>query len=218
MGLSDDACPDAVRTLRVLVVDERSLVRVGLCCLLGKAKRNLAVEQAASPSELAVALGERRPDVVLLDAELGGRPLAEAVRVVREEAPGTRVIVLGLEPSLHEVRQAFAGGADGYVTKEGAVDELVTAIDEVAAGRRYLDPRLGAELVVSKTAEEPGTRLTSEERRVLRFVARGLTNREIAERLGRPLRTVEGIRARGQRKLGTSGRAELVELAERNRI
>ncbi|HXV33670.1 MAG TPA: response regulator transcription factor [Gaiellaceae bacterium] len=195
------------------MVDDRSLVRLGLRCLLRSADTRLVVDEAASPGELAAVLRDHSPDVVLLDAELDGRPLEEGVRIIRSEAPGARAIVLGLEPSLDEVKQAFAAGADGYVAKEGALDELVSAIDEVVAGGRYLDPRLGAEFLANEITRTPGHRLSTDEREVLELVVGGLTNRQIAGRLRRPLRTVEGIRARGQRKLGTNCRAELVERA-----
>lgn len=219
VALRPATSPSDDRDMRVLVVDDRALVRIGIRCLLARARAKVIVEEAASPTEFAAALRVGPPDVVLLDADLDGWLPTETIRLVREEAPATRVIVLGLEPNVDEVRQAFAAGADGYVAKEGAAGELVSAIDEVASGRHYLDPRLGAELVLS-WMEDPAeagrtTGLTSDERQVLELVVSGLTSRQVAARLNRPLRTVEGVRARGQRKLGTRGRAELVERARR---
>lgn len=195
--------------LRVLVADEDALVRKGVRCMLGHVRKDAVVHEAGSARELAGRLEREQPDIVVLDAELGASP-TETVGLVRRRSPHAHAIVVGPVGDLAPVRQAFAAGAHGYVAKDQAVEELPVAIDQVARGGRYLDPRLGAGLALAEVDRHSNGPLTADEQRVLALVADGLTNREIAVRLGRPARTVEGIRLRGQRKLGVSSRAQLV--------
>lgn len=199
--------------LRVLVADDEALVRLGIRCAVKTARPDLVVDEVAHPSELAAAVAAAEPDIVLLDEEFGDRSPAEILPAVREQSPKARVIVLGRNDDLSGVRRAFAAGAAGYVPKEEVRVGLLPALETVASGGLYLEPHLGAALASAEVAGEPRTRLTDQERQVLELVAGGLTSREVAARLDRSVRTVEGIRTRAQHKLELADRAALIERA-----
>jgi two-component system response regulator NreC len=139
-----------------------------------------------------------------------------AVPQVLQERPEAKVLVLSMQDDPQDVREAFEAGALGYVLKEGAEGELVAAIREVAGGGRYVHPELGARLVAAETAERRRTEedpLSDREREVLRLLALGHTNQEIARELHISVRTAETHRAHIMQKLRLSSRAELVRYA-----
>src|SRR5262249_23325400 len=153
------------------------------------------------------------PDLIVLDVMLPDGDGVESIGKLQAEAPLAKVLILSMEDSPHHVRRAFANGADGYVLKDAAEDELVTAIREVAAGRGYLHPALGAGRVEADRRERASAAadpLSEREREVLRLLAEGHTNQEIAARLYISVRTAETHRAHIMQKLGFSTRAELV--------
>ena len=157
-------------------------------------------------------------DVVLLDVVMPGRSGLDAVAEIKEAAPKAEVLVLSMQDDPSYVREAFAAGSSGYVLKDAADTELVTAVREVAAGRRYVHPTLGARLAaaeadaVSRAAADP---LSEREREVLRLLALGHTNQEIAKMLYISVRTAETHRAHIMQKLRLTTRAELVRHALR---
>jgi two-component system response regulator NreC len=145
-----------------------------------------------------------------------GQSGLEAIPTLLDEHPETKVLVLSMQDDPHYVREAFAAGASGYVLKEAADNEVVQAVREVAAGGRYVHPELGARLVAAETeqlrrAEEDP--LSEREGEVLRLLALGHTNQEIAKQLYISVRTAETHRAHIMQKLRLSTRAELVRYA-----
>ena len=157
------------------------------------------------------------PDVVLMDVTLGaGKSGIDATPGLLHEHPDLKILVLSMQDDPRYVREAFAAGACGYVLKEAADTELVAAVREVAGGGRYVDPTLGARIAAADAesaraaAEDP---LSDRERGVLRLLALGHTNQEIAEALFISVRTAETHRAHIMRKLGVGTRAELVRYA-----
>lgn len=204
--------------LRVLVADDDALTRTGVRCVVKTAQPDAIVDEVASLPQVAAVLASDEIDVVLLGSVLGGRGPADTLPLVLERAGDARVIVLGDGSDLDEVRQAFAAGADGYVPKQEALHHLVPALSDVVGGSAYLDPHVGAELAAVDAAGQDRHGLTATERHVLEFVADGLTSREISDRLQRPPRTIEGVRARAQRKLGVTSLAELIQLARRGEL
>jgi two-component system response regulator NreC len=161
-----------------------------------------------------------KPDVVLLDVVLPGRSGLDAAPEIKEAAPKAGLLVLSMQDDPSYVREAFASGASGYLLKEAAAAELVAAVREVAAGRQYVHPLLGARLVSAKTqaatraaalaAADP---LSEREQQVLRLLALGHTNQEIAKKLYISVRTAETHRAHILLKLHLSTRSELVRYA-----
>src|SRR5579862_2761325 len=203
------AAKTATATIRVLVVDDHTLVRSGLRLLL-EGEPDITVEDEAGDAEQAIRLARlHKPDVVLLDVVMPGRSGLEA-------APKARILVLSMQDDPSYVRQAFSAGATGYLLKEAADDELVQAVREVARGGRYVHPALGARLAAAEAdarARAEADPLSDREREVLRLLALGHTNQEIAKLLFISVRTAETHRAHVMQKLRLSTRAELVRHA-----
>jgi len=202
--------------IRVLIVDDHQLVRSGLRRLL-ESEEDLAVEDEAGTAYDAVRLARlHKPDVILLDVVMPGGSGLDAIPEIRDAAPNARILTLSMQDDPSYVRQAFAAGASGYVLKEAADDELLAAVREVAEGGRYVDPQLGARLAAADAAaaaEAADDPLTDREREVLRLLALGHTNHEIAQMLYLSVRTAETHRARIMQKLRLTTRAELVRYA-----
>jgi two-component system, NarL family, response regulator NreC len=157
-----------------------------------------------------------KPDVILLDVVLPDQSGLDVIPTLLHERPEAKVLVLSMQDDPQYVKQAFASGASGYVLKEAADTEVVAAVREVANGGRYVHPELGARLVAAETeaakrAEEDP--LSEREREVLRLLALGHTNQEIAKQLYISVRTAETHRAHIMQKLRLSSRAELVRHA-----
>ena len=152
-----------------------------------------------------------RPDVLILDLNMpGGRSIPSVPRL-REASPQTAIVVLTMEKNPSYAREALQSGVLGYVLKEAAEDELVNAVRMAAEGRTYLQPELGARLAANPGDDDDG--LSDRERDVLRLIALGHTNAEIAEQLLISVRTVESHRAHIQQKLNLGKRSELVRYA-----
>ena len=202
--------------IRLLIVDDHQLVRSGLRRLL-ESEEDLAVEDEAGTAYDAVRLARlHKPDVILLDVVMPGGSGLDAIPEIRDAAPNARILTLSMQDDPSYVRQAFAAGASGYVLKEAADDELLAAVREVAEGGRYVDPQLGARLAAADAAaaaEAADDPLTDREREVLRLLALGHTNQEIAQMLYLSVRTAETHRARIMQKLRLTTRAELVRYA-----
>jgi two-component system response regulator NreC len=202
--------------IRVLIVDDHTLVRSGLRLLL-EAEKGFVVEDEAADADQAIRLTRlHKPDVVLLDVVLPGRSGIDAAGEILAAAKHTRILVLSMQDDPSYVRQAFAAGASGYLLKEAADDDLVQAVREVATGGRYVHPALGARLAAAEAdakARAEADPLSDREREVLRLLALGHTNQEIAKLLFISVRTAETHRAHVMQKLRLSTRAELVRHA-----
>lgn len=198
--------------LTVVLADDHAVVRSGLRLLL-ESEPGIEVVGEASDVSSAVAEVERhRPHVLVLDLHMPGEPSLPAIPQLRETCPGTKVVVLTAQRDPSFAGEALRLGTSGYVPKEAAGRQLVRAIRVAAEGGTYLEPGLGARLATDAAdAQRSAPVLTERELEVLRLIARGYTNREIAERLFLSVRTVEGHRARIQHKLGRSRRSDLVE-------
>jgi len=208
----------------ILLADDHHLVRQGLRALLAAEPDFHLVGEAADAREV-VDLAERlRPDVLLLDLLMPGINGLAALRQVAKCAPQTRVIILSMHSNEAYVFEALRDGAVGYVLKSSRADELVLAVREVMAGRRYLSPPL-TEKVVEAYRErsggvvlDPYDTLTAREREVLYLVSQCMGNAEIADRLFISARTVETHRANLMRKLNLRSHAELIRYALRQGI
>jgi two-component system response regulator NreC len=207
---------DAGQRLRILLVDDHRVVRAGLRMLL-EAEPDLEVVDEAGDIRDAVFKARRHtPDLVVLDVMLPDGNGDEAIGKLQAEAPDVKVLILSMEDAGHHVRRAFGNGANGYVLKDAAEEELVSAIREVAAGGRYLHPALGAKMVqadIEERARAAADPLSDREREVLRLLAEGHTNQEIAAQLYISVRTAETHRAHIMQKLRLTTRSELVRYA-----
>jgi two-component system, NarL family, response regulator NreC len=201
--------------ITIVLADDHAVVRSGLRMVLDREEDFEVVSEAAdADSALRTVLGHK-PTILVLDLNMPGEPTSlEAIPRVPEVSPNTRVVVLTMQEDPEFARRALRAGAAGYVLKEAADDELVDAIRRVAAGATYLNPRLGAMLAAAPPEQTgPPDDLTEREVGVLRLIALGHTNAEIAQELFLSVRTVESHRAHIQQKLGRSTRAELVRYA-----
>lgn len=200
---------------RVALCDDHAVVRGGLRRILD-AEDDLEVVGEAGTAAAAVDVARRlRPDVVVMDLGLPDASGIEATTWVREASPRTRVVVLTVHDDVAYLRRAFDAGADGYLVKDAADVDLVHAVRTVAAGGQYVHPTLGAQLLAPRGVGGPGGELSEREVDVLRLVALGHTNAEIAAELYISVRTVETHRAHISHKLGVHARSELVEAARR---
>jgi two-component system, NarL family, response regulator NreC len=203
-------------TVRVLIVDDHAVVRTGLRRVLDAEADIETVAEAANADRAVFEAMEHRPDVVLLDVMMPGKSGIEGMPALLQAVPDARVLVLSMQDDPRYVREAFAAGASGYVLKEAADTEVVEAVRAVAAGRQYVHPALGARLLAAdaeerrRAEEDP---LSDREREVLRLLALGHTNQEIASMLYISVRTAETHRAHIMHKLRLSSRAELVRYA-----
>jgi two-component system, NarL family, response regulator NreC len=203
-------------SIRVLIVDDHAVVRSGLRMLLAAEEDIEPVGEAGSAKEAVFQARSLQPDVILMDVVMPDGSGIDAVPQLLHEHPDVKVLVLSMQDDPQYVRQAFASGASGYVLKEAADAEVVGAIRDVARGGHYVHPALGAKLVAAdaderKRAEEDP--LSEREREVLRLLALGHTNQEIAKMLYISVRTAETHRAHIMQKLGLQTRAELVRHA-----
>ena len=196
--------------VRILLVDDHAVLRSGLRLLLEREPDLEPIGEAATAEEAIRALPRLSPDVVVMDVEMPGIGGLEGIALIRERAPAARVLVLSMHDQARDVRQAFDAGAHGYLPKAAADEDLVRAIRAVATGERYVHPSLGAALAAPQVASGPIDELTARERDVLRLLALGHTNQEIAEQLVVSVRTVESHRAHVMTKLRVSTRAGLV--------
>jgi two-component system, NarL family, response regulator NreC len=202
--------------IRVLIVDDHAVVRSGLRLLLEREPGIVTVDEAANANEAVYRMIEHKPDVLLIDVTMPGTSGIEAIPKLLEASPSSRVLVLSMHDDPRYVRDAFAAGASGYVLKEAADSEVVAAIREVAAGNDYVNPALGARMVAAEAKEAAEARadpLSEREHEVLRLLALGHTNQEIAKTLYISVRTAETHRAHIMQKLRLASRAELVRYA-----
>ena len=218
VGLRHDAVDRGAGhvTIRVLVVDDHAVVRSGLRRVLEAEDDIEVVAEAGDLREAVFEARAHKPDVILMDVVMPGGSGIEATPAVLKEAQEAKVLMLSMQDDPQYVREAFAAGASGYVLKEAADAEVVDAVREVANGGRYVHPALGARLIQAEAqerAEAESDPLSDREREVLRLLALGHTNQEIAKMLYLSVRTVETHRAHIMQKLRLTTRAELVRYA-----
>jgi two-component system, NarL family, response regulator NreC len=198
--------------IKIVLADDHAVVRSGLQLLLD-AEEDFAVCAVAGDVETALRyVRGHHPKILILDLNMPGGLSLEAIPSVREISPATEVVVLTMQADPAFARQALAAGARAYVLKEAADAELVEAIRRAAGGDTYLNPQLGARLAAEPSPDARDD-LSERELEVLRLIALGHTNAEIAEQLYLSVRTVETHRAHIQQKLRRSSRSELVRYA-----
>src|SRR3954452_2314794 len=221
-GFLRSHCPRSTKVggvtdpIQVLIVDDHAVVRAGIKLLLVREDDMEPVGEAGSGREAIFEARSLKPDVILMDVVMPDGNGLDVIPTLLRERPETKILVLSMQDDPRYVREAFAAGASGYVLKEAADVEVVAAVREVAAGGRYVHPELGARLIAAdadaarRAEEDP---LSDREREVLRLLALGYTNQEIAKQLFISVRTAETHRAHIMQKLRLSSRAELVRYA-----
>jgi two-component system, NarL family, response regulator NreC len=204
--------------IRLVLVDDHEVVRSGLRRVL-EAQPGWSVEAEAGDIDRALrAVLGHKPDVLVLDLNLGGVSSLEYIPELLERSPATRIVVLTMQTEPAYARDALRAGASAYVLKESAEEELVTAVKAAAEGQTYLTPRVGAMIAAEPPSNEADRDLTHREEEILRLLALGHTNGEVADQLFLSRRTIETHRANIQRKLDLSTRAELTRYAIEHKL
>jgi DNA-binding NarL/FixJ family response regulator len=205
--------------IRVFLADDHAVVREGLKALIN-AQPDMDVTGEADDGQGACEQVARlRPDVVVLDVSMPGLSGAQAAERLRQECPQVKVLALTVHEDRGYLRQLLEAGAAGYVLKRAAAEELIRAIRAVAGGGVYLDPALAGAVVGGFVRKPPakggpeGAELSEREEEVVRLVAAGHSNKEVAARLELSVKTVETYKARSLEKLGLHSRADLVRYA-----
>lgn len=205
-------------SIRILIADDHGVLRAGLRSLLN-AEPDFTVVGEAGESWQAVQLAqELRPDILLLDLSMPGDGGIEVTRQVKQACPDTRILILTVHEDESLLQEAIRAGAAGYIIKRAAEPELINAVHAIWRGDLYIHPAMTRALLkgmqpAAPAAEEPAESLTPREKEVLRHIAQGYTNQQIADLLQISIRTVEGHRANLTGKLGQKTRVELVRYA-----
>jgi two-component system, NarL family, response regulator NreC len=199
-------------TIKIVIADDHAIVRRGLRQLIEGEDGFEVVAEAEDVESARRYVRGHSPHVLVLDLNMPGEPSIEAIPKLRSEFPETQIVVLTMQNEPAYARSALGAGVLGYVLKESADAELVQAIRAAVAGEQYLNPRLGAK-VAAEPLPCPPDGLSDRELEILRLIALGYTNSQVAEELFLSVRTVETHRAHIQQKLGLSDRAELVRYA-----
>lgn len=205
------------RTIRIVLADDHVLVRQGLQGLLDAEPDLEVVGQAGSGDEATVCACTLRPDVVVMDVSMPDGDGIRATAAIQRQCPAVRVLGLSRHLDPGYVRRFLSAGASGYVVKRATAVELVRAIRAVAAGDTYVDaavmPLLTEHRRDGLRGEVGRTELTARETEVLRLIARGRSNSDVAATLGISVKTVEYHKARCAAKLGLRGRVDIVRYA-----
>lgn len=205
--------------IRILLVDDHAIVRRGLRSLLADAFADAAFGEASHAEEALEQLGKKVWDVALLDITLPGKSGLDLLKELKAARPKLPVLVLSVHPEDQFAVRALKAGAEGYMTKESAPEELVLAIRKILAGGRYVSPALAEKLAWSvgkdfkRTAHET---LSDREHEVMCLIASGRTVTEIAAELSLSVKTISTYRARILEKLGVKNSAEITRYAIQN--
>ncbi|MBF6556344.1 MAG: response regulator transcription factor [Acidimicrobiales bacterium] len=211
-------------SIRMVICDDHQVVRRGLLLVLNADPEITVIGDVGTSGAVVAVAAECHPDVVLLDLGLPDSGGIDTIAKIHQVSPTTKVLILTMHDDIAYLREAFAAGAHGYVVKAAADTELLQAVHAVAAGERYVHPALGASMLtvdrVNEKPHETGTvsKLSEREVEVLRLLALGYTNSEMATMLQLSIRTVETYRYRLQQKVGLRSRAELARLARESGI
>jgi DNA-binding NarL/FixJ family response regulator len=205
--------------IRILLADDHAVLRAGLKLLLNNQPDFRVVGEAATGTEALAAVESLQPDLLLLDLNMPEMDGVALLHRLREQGQSLPVIILTMHDDIAHLKQALQAGASGYVVKKAADSELVMAIHAVMRGELFIHSALTHALIDQITGtpaqaeEDPWKRLSERELDVIRQVAQGYTNAEIASRLFLSIKTVETYRARSMEKLGLETRAQLVKSA-----
>lgn len=208
--------------IKILVVDDHTIFRSGLRKLLSDEPDMRVDDEARDVGEMLAKLRRATFDVVLLDVSMAGRSGLEAMPSVRAEFPKLPVLLLSMYPAEQYAVVALRAGASGYLTKDAESEELILAIREVAAGRRYLSSTAAQRLLLQTVGgdedQPPHHRLSAREHQIMLMIVQGISLTEIGKQMFISVKTVSSTRTRILQKIGVDSNAELVLYAVRHRI
>ena len=211
-------------SIRILIADDHGVLRAGLRALLSAESELEVVDEASSGNEALTLAGELQPDLILLDISMPDLGGIEVTRRLKEMLPNVRVLILTVHEDESLLQEAIQAGASGYIVKRAVESELIDAIRAVWRGDLYIHPAMTRALLKemspsrSSNNEAPVESLTPRETDVLRLIAQGYTNRQMADMLSISVRTVESHRSNLMGKLDLHSRVELVRYAKENHL
>jgi len=203
--------------LRIVVADDHALLRGGLTALISAQSDMEIVGEAATADEALQVVSRLTPDLLTLDLTMPGGSSVKAIEKVRQQSPDTKVLVLTMHDDSAYLRATLAAGADGYLVKTATDAEMLSALRAVAKGRTVVNlaaspQKIHAAMISAEKPESPGhDSLSERELEVIRFLAKGHTNQEIADKLFLSVKTIETYRSRIGTKLGLKTRADIVK-------
>lgn len=203
-------------TTKVLLVDNHPLVLDGLKAIL-ETYDHIEIVGAAQLARVALEIARKaKPDVVLMDINMPEMNGLDAIELFKEQTPNTRILMLSMHDSREYISTSVMYGASGYILKDVSTDEIIAAIDAVAAGGTYFSSGVSDVLLARKEGEQQGRALTTREQAVLLLIAAGKSNKDVAKRLDISARTVETHRKNIKKKLGIATTAGLTRYALEN--
>ncbi len=208
---------EQIRRLRILLADDHVTMRRGLCLLIDNEPDMQVVSEVSDGGAALREAAAQKPDVVVMDISMPGMNGLAATRAFKQQQPGVAIVTLTRHTDDSYVQELLRAGVSGYVLKQSSPSELLQAIRAAAAGGQYLDSTLTARVtaLVLGRANKPNraAALTEREADVLRLIASGYSNKEIAGQLSLSVKTIEAHKANGMRKLGLTGRIGIVQYA-----
>ena len=204
------------KQITVVLADDHNVIRTGLRAMLEADDGLRVIGEASNAPGARKLVRDRRPDVLVLDLQMPGAEPATDVPELRDEVPGTAIVVLTMQSDPRRARELLRAGASGYVLKQAAERQLTAAIRAAAEGGSCIDPELGGQ--VAQLGADPLEALGERDLELLRLLALGHTNREIGEKLFLSIRAVEVNRAKLLEKLGLETRPDLVRFAIANGV
>ena len=207
--------------VRVLIVDDHAILRRGLTQIINESGTLQMVGEAETSAQALQVLRHTPCDVVLLDISLPDRNGIETLKLIRKEFPKLKVLMLSMHPEDQYALRALKAGASGYLTKQSAPDQLLSAIDQISHGRKYVTPAVAEELarhIGDDSSEAPHEKLSIREYQTLCLIASGKSLTEIGEQMAISVKTVSVYRARILEKMQMHHNAELTHYAIKNRI
>jgi DNA-binding NarL/FixJ family response regulator len=206
---------------RILMADDHAVLRTGLRLLIDNQPHLKVVGEAGNGTETVTKARELQPDIILLDLNMPGVDGLAAIPLLRQASPQSRILILTMHDDVSYLQEALRAGASGYILKKAVDSELLMAIETVMRGDIYVHSAMSEKLlqkiatreITAKAQADPWDTLSARERDVLRLVALGYTNAEIASELFLSVKTVETYRTRGMEKLNLQSRAQLVRAA-----
>jgi two-component system response regulator NreC len=211
-------------SIQVMIADDHGLVRGGLRALLSAEPEIEVVAETSSGDETLKQATALKPDILLLDISMPGPSGIDVTRSLKETSPQTQILIATVHEDESLLQEAIDAGAAGYIVKKAVESELIDAIRAVHRGDMYIHPAMTRALLNKDNgprenrSNTPVEALTPREVDVLRLIAQGYTNRQMAEKMSISIRTVEGYRANLMGKLGLQGRVELVSYARKNNL
>jgi two-component system response regulator NreC len=211
-----------MKKTRIVIADDHSIIRSGLQLLLKNTTEFSVVGEATSGQEAIDLVAETKPDIAVLDISMPGMGGIEATKVIKQQSPDTKVLILTIHQSEEYVYQMLRAGASGYLLKDAGKEEIFAALRAIASGERFFSPGVSKLMVdefIRRAKEQDaqdvtaGEILTNREMEVLKHIAEGMTNQQIADKLFISVRTVDTHRTNMMQKLDIHDTAGLVRYA-----